>query len=229
MVLIHTDKKEEMTVDNFDHSRITLYSALEGLIEDHNLNGLIASKTDSVYMLLSFSNKNKIDATLKTFSNNLEKLLIERFKKLNYKIGIGRAYEGLREVHKSYMDSVKSIHTGEMLNKKPVVFFEELGVYKILCQDNLSDELDRFYNTTIKPLAAYDEKKSTELIKTLEAYFQYNGNLKRISEMLFTHYNTTLYRIERIQQITGMNLEDQDDRLNLEIGLKIKKILKISS
>jgi len=156
----------------------------------------------------------------------LERLLGERFKKLNYQIGIGRAYEGLREAHKSYMDSLKAIQTGEILKKKSLVFFENLGVYKILCQDHLSEELYRFYSTTIEPLVVYDEKKSTELIKTLQTYFNLNGNLKKISEVLFTHYNTILYRIERIQQITGMNLENPDDRLNLQIGLKIKDLLK---
>jgi len=225
IVLIHTDEREEIMVDNFDHRLVTLYSALEGLIEEHSLNGFVARKTDSVYMLLAFHNKKKIDSTIKSFSSNLENLLKKRFEKLNYKIGIGRAYEGLREVHKSYMDSLKAIQAGEILNEKSLVFFEDLGVYKILFQDHLYDELDKFYNMTIKSLAAYDEKKSTELIKTLEAYFMYNGNLKRISEVLFTHYNTTLYRIERIQKITGLNLENPEHRLNLQIGLKIKKLL----
>ncbi len=54
----------------------------------------------------------------------------------------------------------------------------------------LVEELEDFYNTTLKPLSDYDEKKSTELVKTLEAYFEYNGNLTRMSEQLYTHYNT---------------------------------------
>lgn len=226
IVLIHTSEKDEMTIDNFDHIRINLCSALEGLLEDHNLNGLIASRTDRTYMLLSFSKKKIIDATLRALSTKLENLLVERFKKLDYKIGIGRAYEGLREVHKSYIDSLKAIQSIEKLNKKPLVFFEDLGVYKILYQDHLLEELDKFYNSTIKPLVIYDEKKSTELIKTLEAYFVYNGNLKKISEELFTHYNTILYRLERIHKITGMKLDCPSDRLSLQIGLKIKNILK---
>lgn len=225
IVLIQTDNKEELMLDSFDQKQITICNILEKLIEEHNLKGFIASKTDSIYMLLSFPKKYEIDATIKIISGNLEKTFNEKFKKLNYKIGIGRAYEGLSQAYKSYIDSLKAIQTGEILNEKSIVFFDKLGVYKILCQDHLSDELYSFYNATIKPLVAYDEKKSTELIKTLETYFQYNGNLKKISEILFTHYNTVLYRIERIQQITGMSLEDPDDRLNLQIGIKIKNIL----
>ncbi len=227
IVLIHTDKKEKIMLDDLDHGHGTLYSALEGLIQEHNLKGFIASKTDRIYILLSFSKKNNVAYMIKTLSRDLEHLFVERFKKIDYKIGIGREYEGLRYVSKSYVDASKAIQVGETLSNKYLIFFEDLGIYKILCQDHLPEELERFYNTTIKPLVLYDEKKSTELIKTLEAYFKYNGNLKKISEMLFTHYNTILYRLERIKQITNINLDDSDDRLNLQIGLKIKKLLNI--
>ena len=46
-----------------------------------------------------------------------------------------------------------------------------------------------------------------------------------MSDALYTHYNTILYRINRINEITGMNLDDPNDRLNLEIALKIKELL----
>ncbi|MEG2539835.1 MAG: helix-turn-helix domain-containing protein, partial [Clostridium sp.] len=72
----------------------------------------------------------------------------------------------------------------------------------------------------------YDSKKSTELVKTLEAYFEHNGNLKKMSDALFTHYNTILYRLTRIKEITGVNFENAKDRLNLEIALKIKMLLQ---
>ena len=101
--------------------------------------------------------------------------------------------------------------------------WEYLKFYPKTCY---KEELEDFYNTTLKPLVDYDEKRSTELVKTLEEYFNNNGNLTRISEQLFTHYNTILYRINRICEITGMDLENPNHRLNLEIALKIKKLLE---
>lgn len=225
IVLIQSHEKEDMIVDNLDHRSVTLYSTLERLIEEEGIKGFIATKTDSIYLLLSFSNINNMESSLKKISNYLEKLLREKFKKLNYKIGFGRPYKGLMQVHKSHLDALKAIQTGEILNEKSLLFFEDLGVYKILCQDYLSEELEKFYESTIKPLELYDQKKSTELVKTLETYFAHNCNLRKISEVLFTHYNTTLYRIGRIEKITGMSLEKCEDRLNLQMGLKIKQLL----
>ena len=128
-------------------------------------------------------------------------------------------------VDKSFQDAVRTVRIGKVITSKEIVTFDELGIFKILSQDTLVDELEDFYNSTLKPLVDYDNKKSTELVKTLDVYFKNNGNLTRISEQLFTHYNTILYRISRISEITGMDLEDPNHRLNLEIAIKIKELL----
>ena len=117
-------------------------------------------------------------------------------------------------MNRSFSDAVKAIRIGKAIIDEKIVAFDEWGIFKILCQDFLMEELEDFYNTTLKPLADYDNQKSTELVKTLEAYFEYNGNLTRMSEKLYTHYNTILYRINRINEITGMDLDNPNDRLN---------------
>ncbi|WP_352419656.1 PucR family transcriptional regulator ligand-binding domain-containing protein [Proteiniborus sp.] len=188
-------------------------------------NAIVVSKTERIQILLSLKKDTKIEPLLEDINKGFEEI-IEKFKDLDFRIGIGRPYEGLENFNNSYLDSVKAINTGKILNEKTITNYENLGIFKILCQDHIEDELIKFYNTTLKPLVEYDNKKSTELVKTLEAFFENNGNLKKMSEVLFTHYNTVLYRIQRINEITDMSLEDPSDRLNLEIALKIKQLLK---
>ncbi|MFS8541465.1 MAG: helix-turn-helix domain-containing protein, partial [Tissierellales bacterium] len=125
----------------------------------------------------------------------------------------------------SLSDAMKALRMCEENANVKVLSYDDLGVYKILSQEFLMEELEDFYNKTLKVLVDYDRKKSTELVKTLIAYFKYNGNLSKMSQYLYTHYNTVLYRINRIEEITGMNLNNPNDRLNLEIALKIKEIL----
>ncbi len=48
-----------------------------------------------------------------------------------------------------------------------------------------------------------------------------------MSEKLFTHYNTVLYRINRIQEITGKSLDDEGERYGLQTALKIMRILDL--
>ena len=178
-----------------------------------------------IQILLGFEKEGTVEDKLKEFNNLLEQELSKKFENMEFKIGVGRAYKGLEDVNKSFSDALKTIRTGKVLTDKRVLTYDELGIFKILCQDFLTEELEDFYNGTLKPLADYDKKKSTELVKTLESYFEHNGNLKKMSDALYTHYNTILYRINRINEITGMNLDDPNDRLNLEIALKIKELL----
>ncbi|MDF2804978.1 MAG: transcriptional regulator, CdaR [Anaerocolumna sp.] len=58
-------------------------------------------------------------------------------------------------------------------------------------------------------------------------YFKHSGNLKKVSEEMFTHYNTIIYRIQRIKEITGVDFDDYDEILNLQIALKIHEFMKL--
>ena len=229
--IIGKDNYEESQLANLDVVKNPLeeqlskvHDYIERTIKNLEFKGVVASKTERIIVLLSFREEDDIKTSLDEFSKQIEDM-DKRFKNIDMKVGIGRVVTFLENFVNSYIDSIKAISTGRILNRGLVTNFESLGIYKILSQDHLTEELEKFYDGTIKPLVEYDKKKSTELTKTLEAYFHNNGNLKKMSDELFTHYNTILYRVGRIMDITHMDLEDQDDRLNLEISLKIKKLL----
>lgn len=200
-------------------------SIIEEIMNYLNLIGLISTRLNGIQILIGFESKENYRNRLNDFNKRIIESIESKFKNIDLRIGVGRIYEGLDKANKSFSDALKGIRTGRKLIDKKVITFDELGIFKILSQDFLLNELDDFYKTTLKKLVEYDNKKSTELLKTLEAYFEYNGNLTRMSENLFTHYNTILYRINRIEEITGMKLSDPNDRLNLEIALKIMQLL----
>lgn len=219
------NKGEEFFVDYVQDYVNKVVSIIEDIISNLELHGIVASKMSGIQILLGFEKQGTEQDKLKEFNDLLERELSKKFENMEFKIGVGRAYKGLEDVNKSFSDALKTIRTGKVLTDKRVVTYDELGIFKILCQDFLTEELEDFYNGTLKSLVDYDEKKSTELVKTLESYYEHNGNLKKMSDALYTHYNTILYRINRINEITGMNLDDPNDRLNLEIALKIKELL----
>lgn len=218
-------KDEENSIDMASIQQYVskIYEQIERKLDNYKLKGIIGSKIEKIIILLSYAD-NEGEKEVLDFMSKVESLTL-KYDELDIKIGVGRVYSGIESFNNSYVDSVKAIDTGKILSENTVTQFDELGIYKILCQDHLEDELARFYETTLKVLDDYDKKKSTELVKTLEAYFESNGNLKKMSDNLFTHYNTILYRVQRIKEITNMDLEDSNDRLNLEVSLKIKKIL----
>ena len=91
-----------------------------------------------------------------------------------------------------------------------------------------SGELERFYAETVAPLAAYDEQYETELVGTIEAYLENDGNVTPTAERLFTHRHTIRYRLERAKELCGHDITSTEGREKLGLGLKAMRVLGIS-
>lgn len=204
----------------------SVVTTIEDLMSYLNLEGVVATRMKGIQILIGFDDKKDMIPCIEDFNNRMIELLENKHKNIDVRIGVGRAYKSMENVDKSFQEALRTIRIGKDIMDKKIITFDELGIFKILSEDSLADELEDFYNSTLKPLVDYDNKKSTELVKTLDVFFKNNGNLTRISEQLFAHYNTILYRITRINEITKMSLDDPNHRLNLEIAIKIKELLE---
>lgn len=71
----------------------------------------------------------------------------------------------------------------------------------------------------VSPLLDYDMKRSSDLVRTLSVYFLAGANASEAADRLFLHRNSLLYRLERIQKLTGLDLKDPNDMLALQLGL----------
>ena len=107
--------------------------------------------------------------------------------------------------------------------------FEDTGAYRLLLPAMSDDpaELERFYSDTIAPLVAYDEQYGTELVHTLEAFLANDGSMAATHKQLFTHRHTIRYRLERIKELTGLDVNSTDGRERLGLGLKAMRVLGV--
>jgi sugar diacid utilization regulator len=117
---------------------------------------------------------------------------------------------------------------GERLGRVgEVVTFEETGTYKLLFQifADRPQELISFYEQTLAPLVRYDEQYQTELVGTLSTYLGHDCNLAATASTLFTHRHTVRYRLDRIAELSGLDIAKTDDREKLSLGLKAMRLL----
>jgi sugar diacid utilization regulator len=107
--------------------------------------------------------------------------------------------------------------------------FEETGAYRLLLPAMSEDpgELEGFYEETVAPLVAYDEQYETELVRTLETFLDADGNVAGTAERLFTHRHTIRYRLERVKELTSLDVGSTDGRERLSLGLKAMRVLGI--
>ncbi|NLL88158.1 MAG: PucR family transcriptional regulator [Firmicutes bacterium] len=73
-------------------------------------------------------------------------------------------------------------------------------------------------------LVENDRNKKTDFIQTLKIFLRHNCNLKKAAEELFIHYNTLRYRIAKIEEITGLNLDCAEQRFCLQVALRLLKM-----
>jgi purine catabolism regulator len=112
----------------------------------------------------------------------------------------------------------------ERLNEHAPLYFGNLSVYRLLYQLEGNPELAAFCRETLGPLLDYEG--GGDLLETLEAFCDRLGNLSQTAEKLFIHRNSLLYRMERIAQLTGLDLNNPDTRLAVHLALKVRKMLR---
>lgn len=110
-----------------------------------------------------------------------------------------------------------------------IIAYDRLGVYSLLYLIPSGEEREQFLTRFTIPLQQADRKGGGHLLETLEMFFQCNGNIKLTSERLYAHYNTIVYRLEKVQNILGVSLDNPEERLQLHLALKLGQITPGSS
>lgn len=142
-------------------------------------------------------------------------------------LSLGKEAQTISTWSRSLREAEQAMQIGrQLLDHTRVLDFGDLGVYRLLLLLRESPELWEFYRATLATLADYDRKQRAELLKTLEAFFNCLGNLAHTADMLHVHRNTLLYRLKRITEISGMDLDDPEERLALWLALKAHRVLQ---
>lgn len=102
---------------------------------------------------------------------------------------------------------------------KGVQRFDRLGILRLIYSENPASEASSFIAETLGDLSKPDFPHRDELLQTLTCYFRDFGNQRKIAEDMYLHYNTVVYRLKNIQKITGLDLRDPDNRMQMELAL----------
>ncbi|MGD8455232.1 MAG: helix-turn-helix domain-containing protein [Anaerolineales bacterium] len=146
----------------------------------------------------------------------------EEYPQAQARCGIGSPAGNLNKWQESFRESGQALALACRLGESEPLYFPDLSVYRLLLLIEPHPELVQFKEEVLGSLLSYDGGE--EFIATLEAYFRNNGNLTKTSEELFVHRNTLSYRMERIAEITGLDLSNPDTALAVQIALKIHRM-----
>lgn len=143
-------------------------------------------------------------------------------------IGLGQPAREISQWRISYRDAVQALELAVRLQTDTPLYIGDLGVYQLILSLSDRDKLLEFTERTLGALIDYDMRQHADLLKTLEAFFACHGNLSQTAEMLIVHRNTLLYRMNRINEIAGIDLNRPETRLALHLALTIRRLLALN-
>jgi sugar diacid utilization regulator len=148
-----------------------------------------------------------------------------------FSVGRSRIAADAADLHRAASEALLAANVAESDPDRPLLAFDETGAYRLLLPAMSEDpaELQRFYDETVAPLVAYDEQYETELVTTLETFLDADGNVAGTAARLFTHRHTIRYRLERVRELSGLDVGSTDGREKLSLGLKAMRVLGIAT
>jgi sugar diacid utilization regulator len=148
-----------------------------------------------------------------------------------FALGRSRPASGPLELGRARNEALLAANVAEGQEEREALAFEETGAYRLLLSAMSEDpgELQRFYSETVEALVAYDEQYETDLVKTLETFLEADGNVAGTAQRLFTHRHTIRYRLERVRDLSGHDVNSSDGREKLSLGLKAMRVLGIAN
>jgi len=147
-----------------------------------------------------------------------------------FAVGRSRIASDPNDLHRAASEALLAANVAEGDAERPVLAFDDTGAYRLLLSAMSEDpgELQRFYAETVEPLVAYDDQYETDLLQTVEAFLDADGNVAGTAQRLYTHRHTVRYRLERVRELTGLDVGSTDGREKLSLGLKAMRVLGIA-
>jgi DNA-binding PucR family transcriptional regulator len=139
-------------------------------------------------------------------------------------VGVSELRDSPGEASRAYREALDAATIGRaLLGKGGAIAYSELGAYRYLVHIAAENAPQDRMRAAVDHLIAYDNKRRTALLDTLERYLAERRSVIESARALFIHPNTLRQRLARIEELTGLNL-DEDDLLSLELAIKLARL-----
>lgn len=234
-IVVNIESQDQNQYEDFIARKVHLENktrkCVELVYEHSNLaNGEITCfhRNNRIIILIGQS-ENRPSITIneaKKYANDIYLVLNKQIPKSTLLIGIGSQYETINLLHKSFSEANESIRLMQKFEDKGgISHFEDHSVYHFL-DSNIKDmELEAFFMKSLGTIYDHDRLHGTSYIVTLENFFSNNLNISETAKAMFLHRNTLIYRIDKIKEILNSDLKNSEELLQLQIALKIFRLL----
>ena len=139
-------------------------------------------------------------------------------------IGISTVVENIKDLARAYKEAQVAIEVGKVFDtEKNIISYENLGIGRLIYQ--LPTTLCELFLSEVfrkESIEALDQ----ETILTIQKFFKHNLNVSETARELFVHRNTLVYRLDKIEKITGLDLRQFDQAVTFKVAMMVQKYLQ---
>ncbi|GAC1303778.1 MAG: hypothetical protein NVSMB27_43170 [Ktedonobacteraceae bacterium] len=210
-----------------EEDRLAAHKRICGLIrrriQDSYPGSAVYEQENLLTCILCLS-KDPTASRLKTWLRDLSRQMRSE-QNIRLSIGVGNSCQNITDYRRGFAEASEALQMGQNLNRDGgVTHFNDLGVYRYLYKIARMDDLRDMYQDQVARIASYDRRKGTDLLDTLETYLECAGNLTKTSNRLFVHRNTLIQRLERLQSLCDIDLQERGNWLTLQVAIKVYKL-----
>ena len=220
---IQTDEKRVALIIETDNAKDSnVLEVMRTYFGSNSKDFITAVDENSVIVVKDLSegdNTREIDKTADSIASFLRK---EHFR--NVRIAYGTVVNEIKEVSRSYKEAKMALDVGKIFfGERDVIAYSELGIGRLIYQ--LPIPLCKMF---IKEI--FDDKSpddfDEETLTTINKFFENSLNVSETSRQLFIHRNTLVYRLDKLQKSTGLDLRVFEDAITFKIALMVVKYMK---
>ena len=195
---------------------------LKSLFSSQNGDYITAVDEKNIILIKALEREDDLDTIEKTADMIVDMMNSEAM--MNVRVAYGTVVSELREVSKSYKEATMAMDVGKIFYaEKCVISYAKLGIGRLIYQ--LPVNLCKiFIEEIFGDNVPYDMDEET--LTTINKFFENNLNVSETSRQLFIHRNTLVYRIEKLQKSTGLDLRVFEDAITFKIALMVVKYMK---
>jgi sugar diacid utilization regulator len=194
-------------------------------------NFLLGPRSDNVILLLGPSESEppeELPELARRLAKGVQRYVKGLLPDLTVSVGIGRYKKDPIVLPDACSEAEVALEIGHRIyGPSSISTFEGTGTYKLLfrvLQEN-PEELEAFYGETLEPAVLYDSRYGTELVHTLTTYLENDASTVKTATGLFAHRHTIRYRLDRVGELTGLDVDKSEDRERLTLGIKAMQLL----
>lgn len=164
-----------------------------------------------------------ITSQINSFKDKLKSITDE----YNLHCGISRMFLSLDEIHIYYMQAMKALSIGERMDPNVRIYaYCEVSFFDLIDTAFQKNNWKAFCDEKLLFLQQFDKKHNSNYLSTLECYIKNEKSQKDTCNEMFIHRNSLSYRLKKIKELTGWDLNDHSINFNLYLSLHIIKYLK---